>query len=77
MHLHVCQQGSEWERLHLLFRDYLRASASAREAYAAAKREASRLWADQSAAYTDAKSDVILDTLDQAECWAGAVGWTI
>jgi GrpB-like predicted nucleotidyltransferase (UPF0157 family) len=77
VHLHVCQQGSEWERLHLLFRDYLRASAAAREAYAAAKREASRLWADQAAAYTDAKSDVILDILGQAESWAGAVGWVI
>lgn len=77
VHVHVCQQGSEWERLHLLFRDYLRASASAREVYAEAKREASRLWADQSAAYTDAKSDVILDTLDQAESWAGAVGWIV
>jgi GrpB-like predicted nucleotidyltransferase (UPF0157 family) len=77
VHVHVCQEGSEWERLHLLFRDYLRESASAREAYAAAKREASRLWADQAAAYTEAKSDVILDILDQAESWASAVGWVI
>jgi GrpB-like predicted nucleotidyltransferase (UPF0157 family) len=77
VHVHVCQSGSEWERVHLLFRDYLRASAFAREAYAAAKREASRLWADQAAAYTEAKSDVILDILDQAESWAGAVGWVM
>jgi GrpB-like predicted nucleotidyltransferase (UPF0157 family) len=46
--------------LHLLFRDYLRASVGAREAYAAAKREAAGLWAHHGAAYTEAKSDVIL-----------------
>jgi GrpB-like predicted nucleotidyltransferase (UPF0157 family) len=77
VHVHVCQQGSDWERLHLLFRDYLRASGDARETYAAAKREAARLWVDQSAAYTEAKSDVILSILDRAEAWAGATGWVI
>jgi GrpB-like predicted nucleotidyltransferase (UPF0157 family) len=75
VHVHVCQQGSAWERRHLLFRDYLRASAAAREAYATAKREAARLWADQRAAYGEAKADVILDLLDQAEAWADATGW--
>ena len=42
VHVHVCQQGGNWERVHLLFRDYLRSSAHARETYAAAKREAAR-----------------------------------
>jgi len=77
VHVHVCQQGSDWERLHLLFRDYLRASAAAREAYAAAKREAAGLWADQGAAYTEAKSGVILGILSRAEVWAGVTGWAI
>jgi hypothetical protein len=71
------QQAGDWERLHLLIRDYLRASANARDAYVAAKREAATLWADQAAAYTEAKSDVILGILDQAEAWAGATGWVI
>ncbi len=75
VHVHVCQQGSDWERLHLLFRDYLRASPGAREAYAAAKREAAGLWADQAAAYTEAKSEVVLGILGRAEAWAGAAGW--
>jgi GrpB-like predicted nucleotidyltransferase (UPF0157 family) len=74
VHVHVCQQGSDWERLHLLFRDYLRASAEARESYAAAKHEAARLWADQGAAYAGAKPAVILDILDQAQAWADATG---
>ena len=77
VHVHVCQQGGGWERLHLLFRDYLRASAAGRGAYVAAKREAVRLWADQGAAYTEAKSDVILGLLDQAEAWAVATGWVM
>jgi GrpB-like predicted nucleotidyltransferase (UPF0157 family) len=77
VHVHVCQQGSGWERQHLLFRDYLRASADARETYAAAKREAARVWADQVAAYGEAKSDVILDLLDRAEAWADATGWAL
>lgn len=75
VHVHVCQQGSKWERVHLLFRDYLRFSADAREAYATAKREAAAVWGNDRAAYTEAKSDVILDTLDQAETWATATGW--
>jgi GrpB-like predicted nucleotidyltransferase (UPF0157 family) len=75
VHVHICQQGSGWERLHLLFRDYLRASAGAREAYAAAKRQAARDWADQRAAYGEAKSDVILDLLGQAEAWAERTAW--
>jgi GrpB-like predicted nucleotidyltransferase (UPF0157 family) len=65
------------ERQHLLFRDYLRSSGAARESYAAARREAARLWVDQRGAYTEAKSDVILGLLDQAEAWAPATGWTL
>jgi GrpB-like predicted nucleotidyltransferase (UPF0157 family) len=77
VHVHVCQQGSDWQRVHLLFRDYLRSSDEAREAYAAAKHEAARFWGDQAAAYTEAKSDVILGILDRAEAWAGATGWAV
>jgi GrpB-like predicted nucleotidyltransferase (UPF0157 family) len=75
VHVHVCQQGNDWERVHLLFRDYLRTSAAGRDAYVAAKHEAARLWADQGAAYTEAKSGVILGILSQAEAWAKASGW--
>jgi GrpB-like predicted nucleotidyltransferase (UPF0157 family) len=77
VHVHVCQQGSRWERVHLLFRDYLRSSAGGREAYAAAKREAATVWGNDRPAYTEAKSDVILGILDQAEAWATATGWGI
>jgi GrpB-like predicted nucleotidyltransferase (UPF0157 family) len=69
VHVHVCPAGSSWEREHLLFRDYLRATPAAREVYAEAKREASRVWSDDGWAYTDAKSEVILTILQEAEPW--------
>lgn len=68
-HVHVCATGSAWERDHLLFRDYLRGNADARERYAAAKREAAALWADDGWAFTDAKTEVILGILGDAEVW--------
>jgi GrpB-like predicted nucleotidyltransferase (UPF0157 family) len=77
VHVHVCQQGSGWERVHLLFRDYLRSSADAREAYAAAKHKAARIWRNDRAAYTESKSEVILGILAQAETWAAATLWEI
>jgi len=77
VHVHVCQHGAEWERVHLPFRDYLRCRADAREAYAAAKREAARLWGNDPPAYTEAKTDVILGIIDRAEAWAVATGWEI
>ena len=75
MHVHVCRSGSAWEREHLLFRDYLRGNPAACEVYAQAKREAAGVWADDSWAYTDAKSGVILDLLDDAEVWASETSW--
>lgn len=75
LHIHVCPVGSQWAREHLLFRDYLRANRAAREAYAKAKRDASRVWSDDGWAYTDAKSEVILNVLDEAERWALDTDW--
>jgi GrpB-like predicted nucleotidyltransferase (UPF0157 family) len=77
VHVHVCQQASEWEGVHLLFRDYLRFSPDAREAYATAKHEAGRVWRNDRPAYTEAKTAVILGILDQAEGWAAANGWAL
>jgi GrpB-like predicted nucleotidyltransferase (UPF0157 family) len=77
VHVHVCPAGSGWEREHLLFRDYLRAAPAAQEVYAAAKREAARVWIDDGWAYTDAKAEVILDILQEAEAWARETNWTV
>lgn len=66
IHVHVCHVGSTWEREHLLFRDYLRDHAEARDAYRRAKRAAAARWADDGFAYTDAKTEVILQILAAA-----------
>jgi GrpB-like predicted nucleotidyltransferase (UPF0157 family) len=75
VHVHVCKAGSDWERDHLLFRDYLRLHDEDARRYAEAKREALRHWADDGWAYTDAKTDVILDILESAKAWAMTEGW--
>ena len=77
VHVHVCQAGSQWERIHLLFRDYLRDHPDACAAYADAKREAAVVWADDRIAYTDAKAGVILRILKEAEAWARDAGWAV
>jgi GrpB-like predicted nucleotidyltransferase (UPF0157 family) len=70
VHVHVCAAGSDWERDHLLFRDYLRSHPQACEQYADAKRSAARLWSDDGLAFTDAKTAVVLSILPAAETWA-------
>jgi GrpB-like predicted nucleotidyltransferase (UPF0157 family) len=73
--VHVCAVGSEWERRHLLFRDYLRTDESARSAYLEAKLRAAELWRDDRIAYADAKTGAIARIMEQAETWAAASAW--
>jgi GrpB-like predicted nucleotidyltransferase (UPF0157 family) len=75
VHVHVCAAGSQWERDHLLLRDYLRTDPAACHRYAEAKRANARRWSDDGWAYTEAKTGVILDTLERAAGWAEATGW--
>ncbi len=75
VHVHVCAAGSQWERDHLLFRDYLRAAPAACRRYAEAKRANIRRWSDDGWAYTEAKTGVVLDILEQATDWARATAW--
>lgn len=76
VHVHVCNVGSDWEREHLLFRDYLRRHPADAARYAEAKREAVRYWADDGWAYTDAKTEAVLHILDRAAAWAATEGWS-
>jgi len=73
--VHVCATGSRWERKHLLFRDYLRSSDVARDAYLAAKLEAAERWRDDRVAYADAKTEVIQRLMTNAESWARQTEW--
>lgn len=77
VHVHVCQAGSDWEREHMLFRDYLRSHVDARDAYAKVKQEAAQVWSDDRIAYTEAKTGVVLDLLDAAKIWAMANSWAV
>lgn len=77
VHIHVCATGSEWERRHLLFRDYLRADASARQTYLQTKQLAAARWSDDRLAYTDAKGATIRFLMTSAERWATSTGWNV
>lgn len=75
LHLHVCDVRSDWERRHLLLRDWLRRSPADRRLYEEAKRElAEREWPTMND-YAAAKSDVIGDIKGRAEVWAALTGW--
>ena len=75
VHIHVCATGGDWERRHLLFRDWLRRSSDDRARYAAVKQLlVRRQWGDMNH-YADAKSAVIEEITERAESWATAVGW--
>jgi len=74
--VHVCSAGGEWQRAHLLFRDYLRAHPAEADAYGAVKREAATRHPRDRIAYTDAKGTFILPALERAEAWARVSGWS-
>lgn len=59
-HLHVVEEGSEFWRRHLGFRDYLRSHPEAARAYAELKRNLAAVHGTDVDAYTDAKSEFIL-----------------
>ena len=75
--IHVCNAGGEWEREHLLFRDYVRADPQARAAYAQLKQDLADRYRDDRLAYNEGKTGFILDMLGEAETWANATGWTL
>lgn len=67
--VHVCAAGSDWERDHLLFRDYLRAHEDIRDEYASLKRELAARFRDDRLAYTEAKGAFIQRVMDLAREW--------
>jgi GrpB-like predicted nucleotidyltransferase (UPF0157 family) len=74
--IHVCTTGSQWERVHLLFRDYLRTHPETRRAYKELKWQLATEYRYDRIAYTDAKGPFIEQTLTAAEEWAKQSGWT-
>jgi GrpB-like predicted nucleotidyltransferase (UPF0157 family) len=75
-HVHVCRFGSDWERRHLLFPDYLRTHLDAALRYAALKHGLSRRHRVDRERYAEAKSDFIQAEMAIAEEWASQTGWS-
>jgi GrpB-like predicted nucleotidyltransferase (UPF0157 family) len=75
-HLHVRATGRPNFRYALLFRDYLRHSATAVAAYAQVKVALARLHPDDVVAYYDVKDPVCDLIMDAAERWATDVVWS-
>ena len=75
--IHVWPAGSDEERVHLLFRDFLRADEPTRARYASLKRELATTYRDDRLAYNEGKTGFILDALEEAERWADRMGWEL
>jgi len=75
--VHVWAAGSDDERRHVLFRDWLRVDEPDRRLYEDTKRRlAGRRWPDVNY-YAEAKSPVIVEIMDRAETWAAHVHWRL
>lgn len=74
--IHVCGPGTDWERQHLLFRDYLLAHPDVAARYEATKRRLADEYRNDRIAYNEAKTGFILDALDDARSWALRTGWS-
>ena len=75
VHVHLWATGSDDERRHLLFRDWLRRDEADRARYEAEKRRlAERDWPDMNH-YAEAKSPVVGEITERAERWAADTGW--
>jgi GrpB-like predicted nucleotidyltransferase (UPF0157 family) len=74
VHVHVRSAGSPNERYALLFRDYLRTHADARDRWAVVKAElaAATVTRDEYATRKDPLTD---ELMADAEAWAAATGW--
>ena len=64
VHLHVFADGHPAIERHLRFRDMLRSSREARQAYETAKLRCAALHPDDSGAYTDCKAAIIARIMD-------------
>jgi GrpB-like predicted nucleotidyltransferase (UPF0157 family) len=76
VHIHICDTQSDWERRHLLLRDWLRESADDRDAYAALKKELRGEGWETMNHYADAKTALISEMTARAEAWAASTGWS-
>jgi GrpB-like predicted nucleotidyltransferase (UPF0157 family) len=74
--VHVCTVGSSWERVHLLFRDYLRAHPQVAAEYAALKVRLAAKHGENRIEYNDDKAGFIDAVVAAAEDWARLTNWS-
>jgi GrpB-like predicted nucleotidyltransferase (UPF0157 family) len=65
-HVHIVEEGSDYEEARILFRDYLRLHSKEREAYGSLKKEFAKLYKYDREAYTEAKGQFIEEILKKA-----------
>jgi putative glutamine amidotransferase len=65
-HVHVCEAGTEWERVHLAFRDWLREHPDEASAYADLKRRLVAEHPNDRFGYTEAKGEFIRGAVERA-----------
>ena len=75
VHVHVRETDGPGWRYALLFRDWLRAEADERDAYAALKRQLAQS-ATTTTEYVEAKGPWIVGALARADAWARNTGWS-
>lgn len=73
--VHVCEVGSDWERVHLLFRDYLRSHPDVATEYGRMKLRLATQHKNERIAYNDDKAGFIDAVVQVAEEWARQSGW--
>lgn len=73
--VHVCSVGSNWERVHLLFRDYMRSHTEEAARYVALKLDVASRYTQDRIGYNDAKGPYITGVIAIAEEWAKETGW--
>lgn len=74
--VHVCASGSDWERVHLLFRDYLRTHQDVATEYGRMKMRLANKHRNERIEYNDEKGPFIDAVVKVAEEWADQTGWT-
>lgn len=77
VHVHVCEAGGDWERRHLLFREYLRGHPDVAEEYARRKRDLAGRHRGNRESYTEAKDAFVENVMRAAEAWAGEQNWSV
>lgn len=73
--VHLCTIGSDWERRHLLFRDYLRANPMVAHEYGALKMRLASKHRNDRIEYNDEKGPFIEAVARAAEDWATETDW--